>query len=267
MAELQDWTCEYNGLVMGEPDSAVSIVHVDGLLTLPDVRSSDLTLVQRHGLYAGDDYMNGRTVTLTLEVYGSTRQEFTAALNAVQAAFMPAESEKPLRFRFPGVTADRTGFVMVRPRKRSAPLDLNFANMVCNVVVELYATSPYMEADALTALPSLASPWSGSNPKLRFVIDSNVSVRPVVTVSNVKNVVLTDEITGLYFGLLYAGTTVVIDSAAETVVTGTGVHIEDKITSGSTWPEFKFGEHRLKLTSEAVTGPSTAVATFRDRWV
>jgi hypothetical protein len=80
MAELNDWTCEYNGLVMGEPDSAVSIVAVDGLLTLPEIRSSDLTLVQRHGLYAGDDYMNGRTVTVTLEVYGSTREEFTQAL-------------------------------------------------------------------------------------------------------------------------------------------------------------------------------------------
>jgi len=147
MAELDDWTCMYNGLVMGESDSPISIVAVDGLLTLPEIRSSDLTLVQRHGLYAGDDYMNGRTVTLTLEVYGSTRTEFTDALTAIQAAFMPGHEELPLTFRFPGVAADRTAYVMARPRKRSAPLDLNFASRVCNVLVELYSTAPYIFGD------------------------------------------------------------------------------------------------------------------------
>lgn len=125
VAELSDWTCEFNGLVMGEPDSAISIVGVDGLLSLPDVRTSDLTLVQRNGLWAGRDYLNGRTVTLTLEVYGNTREEFTEALNALQAAFTPGIDESPFRFRFPGAAADQTAYVMARVRKRSAPLDLN----------------------------------------------------------------------------------------------------------------------------------------------
>ncbi|MFD7257818.1 hypothetical protein [Streptomyces sp. NPDC059874] len=267
MAELADWTCSFNGLVMGEPDSAISIVAVDGLLTLPDVRSSDLTLVQRHGLYAGDDYMNGRTVTLTLEVYGSSREEFTAALNAVQAAFLPAEAEKPLTFRFPGATADRTAFVMVRPRKRSAPLDLNFANMVCNVMVELYATSPYMEADDLTTLPTLASPFSGTSPKLNFAVDSNVPVLPLITISNVKNVRLTDEITGQYFGVVYTGPTVIIDSVKQEVLSAPGEGMPGAITPGSTWPEWGFGAHRLALYSETTTAPSTALIEFRDRWV
>ncbi|MFE5621722.1 hypothetical protein ACFQ8S_06870 [Streptomyces virginiae] len=267
MAELEDWTCSFNGLVMGEPDSAISIVAVDGLLTLPELRTSDLTMVQRHGLFAGDDYMNGRTVTLTLEIYGSTREEFTAALNAVQAAFLPVQAEKPLTFRFPGAAADQTAYVMVRPRRRSAPLDLNFANMVCNVVVELFATSPYIEADAVTTLPTLSSPWAGSAPKLRFTIDSSVPVRPVITISNPYNPSINNEITGEHFGVMRAHSYPLVIDAFNERVTANGTDVSGDIAPGSVWPEWSFGDQRLNLYSGSLTGPSTASISFRNRWV
>ncbi|WP_282793678.1 hypothetical protein [Streptomyces sp. CC224B] len=250
---------------MGAPDSAVSLVAVDGLLSLPEIRTADLALVQRHGLYPGSDYMNGRSVTLTLEVYGSNREEFAYTLGAVQAAFAPAERETPLRFRFPGVAGDRTAFVNVRPRKRTAPLDLNFAYQVCNVVVELFATDPHIYGDALTT-HTLSSPWEGSDPKLRFRQAGSVPALPVIRLDNAKNIKLTDELTGDFFGLTYGGN-VTIDAAAQTVVSETGAHFEDRITPGSTWPEYAYGDHRLSLYSEAQTKPTVAEVTWRDRWV
>ncbi|MFI9206191.1 hypothetical protein [Streptomyces sp. NPDC053048] len=265
MAELDDWICEYNGLVMGAPDSAISLAAVDGLLSLPDMRTADLTLVQRHGLYPGDDYMNGRSVTLTLEVYGRTREEFTEALSAIYAAFAPAERESPLRFHFPGVAGDRTAFVNVRPRKRTAPLDLNFAHRVCNVVVEVFATDPHIYGDALVSL-NLSSPWAGSDPKLRFRQVGSVPALPVIKLDGAKNIKLTDEISGHFFGLAYDGN-VTIDSAAQTAISDTGTHIEDRITPGSTWPEYAFGDHRLSLYSEATTRATVATFTWRNRWV
>ncbi|QBZ73327.1 minor tail protein [Streptomyces phage RemusLoopin] len=288
MAELNDWTCEYNGLVMGEPDSAVSIVAVDGLLTLPEIRSSDLTLVQRHGLYAGDDYMNGRTVTVTLEVYGSTREEFTQALVNLQAAFMPGDIEKPLRFRFPGVAADQTGYVMARPRKRSAPLDLNFANMVCNVVVELYATSPYVygdapresvvrsyerEADMSGLTFPAAVPWlvkgSGeapADPITWLTQFGSVAARPQVVITAGASPTLWDDSTGQFFSVDWDGD-IVIDSAGMTVTTTQGTDITGLVKVGSVWPEFGPGLHRLRLTSRDEFTSARAVITWVDRWV
>ncbi|MEW2406471.1 hypothetical protein [Streptomyces griseoviridis] len=288
MAELNDWTCEYNGLVMGEPDSAVSIVAVDGLLTLPEIRSSDLTLVQRHGLFAGDDYMNGRTVTVTLEVYGSTREEFTQALVNLQAAFMPGEVEKPLRFRFPGVAADQTGYVMARPRKRSAPLDLNFANMVCNVVVELYATSPYVygdapretvvrsyerEADMSGLTFPAAVPWqvrgSGAPPAdpITWLTQSgSVAARPQVVITGGASPTLWDDSTGWYFSVDWDGD-IVIDSAGQTVKTTQGDDITGLVKTGSIWPEYGPGLHRLRLTSRDEFTSARAVISWVERWV
>lgn len=288
MAELSDWTCEYNGLVMGEPDSAVSIVQVDGLLELPEIRSSDLTLVQRNGLYAGDDYMNGRTVTVTLEVYGSTREEFTQALVNLQAAFMPGNVEKPFRFRFPGVAADQTGYVMCRPRKRSAPLDLNFANMVCNVVVELYATSPYIygdapresvvrsferEQDASGLTFPDAVPWlvqgSGAPPPdpITWLTQyGSVAARPQVVITAGASPTLWDDTTGWFFAVDYDGD-FVVDSAGQTVTAATGEDITGLVKVGSVWPEYGPGLHRLRLTSRDEFTSARAVITWVDRWV
>ncbi|MGW3932851.1 hypothetical protein ACWECC_32870 [Streptomyces microflavus] len=265
MAELEDWTSEYNGLTIGASGSAVSLAAVDGLLSLPDMRTADLTLVQRHGLYPGDDYMGGRAVTMMLEVYGRTREEFTEALSGVYAAFQPTGGEKPLRFRFPGVGGGRTAFVNVRTRKRSAPLDLNYAYHVCNVAIELFATDPYIYGDALETL-TLSSPWQGNDPKLRFRHIGSVPARPVIRLDNAKDISLTDEVTGQYFGLIYGGNAI-IDSAAQRVTSDTGEDFTGRVTPGSTWPEFAFGEHRLAMTSAATARATTAAITWRNRWV
>ncbi|MGY5131277.1 hypothetical protein ACWGJW_02450 [Streptomyces nigrescens] len=288
MAELNDWTCEFNGLVMGEPDSAISIVAVDGLLTLPEVRSSDLTLVQRNGLYAGDDYLNGRTVALTLEVYGQTREEFTAALTAVQAAFTAGQPESVFRFRFPGAAADQTAYVMARCRKRSAPLDLNFANMVCNVAVELFATSPYLLGETYrtetvnsskrlvidggirfpAAVPfAFALPSPGpADPLTYFTEYGSIPARPLITVTNASNPTLSDDVTDTWFGVAYSGS-FTIDSEARKVFDAQGNDITGSVMTGSTWPEYGPGDHRLRLVHGDPVTKATAVLTWQDRWV
>ena len=288
MAQLSDWTCEFNGLVMGVPDSAISIVGVDGLLSLPDVRSSDLTLVQRDGLWAGRDYLNGRTVTMTLEVYGSTRGEFTEALNALQAALRPGIDELPFRFRFPGAAADQTAYVMARVRKRSAPLDLNFAYLTCNMVVEFFSTSPFIVGDAPRnvsvksfkrekaptglVLPAVV-PWqiegqgpAPADPVTRFTQFGSVEARPVVTITDGASPILVDDVTGEFFALDYDGT-VVVDSAAMTVTNAQGGDVSGFINVGSSWPEYGPGEHRLRLRSRDEYTTATADITWSDRWV
>jgi hypothetical protein len=243
---------------MGDPSSAISIVGVDGLLVLPEVRSADLTLIQRDGLWAGDDYMNGRTVTLTLEVYGETQEDFTAALSAVQTAFRPGRAELPFAFRFPGLAGDLTAVVNARPRKRSGPLDLNFAYRVCNIVVELFATDPYIYGQATRT----ETVTGDSDPDVLtvFTQSGGVPALPSIAFTGGTNPVLTDETTGDYFGVTYTGD-FTADSVAQKVTASGGADITGLITAGSVWPEFANGERRLHLSS------GSAVITWQDRWV
>ncbi|MFB7675599.1 hypothetical protein ACFC26_29745 [Kitasatospora purpeofusca] len=265
MGELTDWTCEYGGLVIGLPDSALSLVQVDGLLSLPDVRTSDLTLVQRDGLWAGDDYLGGRSVTLTVEIYGKDLDEFSKVSNALQAAFRTGRGEMPLRFRFPGVAGGRTAFVGVRPRKRGAPLNLQFAYGVCNVVIELFATDPVLHADSMRSVRVTSAPTT-PDPVAYFTQWGSVPAKPVVVVTNAKNPVLLDTVTGLKFGVAYTGS-FTVDSAAQKVTTSAGGDITGLVTDGSVWPEYESGDHRLTLTSEAKDVEAAAALTWREGWV
>nr|BEK66828.1 hypothetical protein KPHV_40550 [Kitasatospora purpeofusca] len=261
MAELDEWTCEYSGLVIGSSDSALSLARVDGLLSLPDVRSSDLVLVQRDGLWPGDDYLDGRTVTLTVEVYGRTPGEFSDAWGALTSAYRTGRGEMPFRFRFPGIAAGETAYIMARPRKRGGSVDLSFAYGVSAVPVELFATDPKIYAATLrtervssrVGAPVFAQ--RGSDP-----------ARPVVEITDAKNPALKDELTGQTFGITYTGS-VTVDSAARTVRTSGGGDITGLVTPGSVWPEYEAGKHRLTLTSEAEDVEATALLKWREAWV
>ncbi|MEU6633817.1 hypothetical protein ABZ905_36945 [Streptomyces parvus] len=140
------------------------------IATMPEVRSNDVTLIQRDGLWAGDDYIGGRTIALSLQVQAVDVEEFNAANNLIQRAFTPGVSgESKLAFRIPGMANGREAYVNVRTRRRSAPLDASFARLSCAYEVELFATDPYIYAEQETAVtlrkgvPALV-PVDGSLP-------------------------------------------------------------------------------------------------------
>ncbi|MGW3073541.1 hypothetical protein [Kitasatospora sp. NPDC001132] len=257
---MDEWTCEYSGLLIGSSDSALSLVGVDGLLSLPDVRSSDLVLIQRKGRWPGDDILDGRPVTLTIEVYGRTPEEFSTAWAALTAAYRVGRPELPFRFRFPGIAAGETAYVMARPRKRGGSIDLSFAYGVSTVPIELYATDPKIYAESSRKVR--ASSRTGSPV---FTQRGSVPARPIVEITNAKNPVLTDELTGQAFGIAYTGS-VTVDSAAEVVRSSAGGDITGLVTPGSVWPEYEAGKHRLTLVSENKDVEATAVLTWREAW-
>ncbi len=139
----QPWTMEYGGVLLGAPGPVV-LHEPSGLLESPEVRSSDRTLLQRHGASAGTDYLGARVVQL-----GFTVLDDPAALADVLSAFQPASGDKVLRFAVPGL-AGGSGRLTARVRKRSAPVDVAYASGAARFDVELYAADPVLYADQAT---------------------------------------------------------------------------------------------------------------------
>ncbi|MFE0020519.1 phage distal tail protein [Amycolatopsis sp. NPDC059021] len=167
-----EWMAEYRGLVIGAPDSPLSLASVGGLLDLPGVRTSDRAALSRHGEVSGSDYLGARTVTLTIEVYGRERAELAAALDAVTAAFAPAQPDSPLVFRFPGIAGGAVRFVSARVRKREIPVNVEYTHGVAMATVELYCASPLIVDPALmnstVSLFDPNAPGGGVRPPFRF---------------------------------------------------------------------------------------------------
>ncbi|QDQ14320.1 hypothetical protein [Streptomyces spectabilis] len=196
-------------------------------LSLPDIRTNDITLIQRDGLWAGNDYMGGRTVALSLEVQAVNAEEFGAAVNLITQAFSPAiDGEARLSFQIPGLCNGRSAYINVRTRRRSAPLDASFARLSCAFEIELFATDPIVYASEESA----ATLRNGV--PARFSVDGSRPVTPTITYSSVSDPKVLNALTGESVGATLAP-----------------------------------GEHFLELSDPGAGAAASALIKFRDTWV
>jgi hypothetical protein len=240
---MLDWTISYGAITIGDAKSlpAVNFTNLD-VLSMPDIRSNDIALIQRDGLWAGDDYLGGRTITLSLEVQGRDAEEFSAANNLIQRAFSPGVSgESPFSFQIPGLANGRSAYVSARTRRRSAPLDASFARLYCAYEIELFATDPVIYASEETEI-TVRNGLPGG-PPTRVLVEGSRSAVPKITFTDVTNPQLTDAITGLAFSAV-----------------GTGTFTVDG-------PLYAPGERFLALSDVGVSKAGTALIKWRDTWV
>lgn len=236
---MLDWTISYGPITLGDAETlpAVNFTNLD-VLTMPDVRTNDVTLIQRDGLWAGDDYMGGRTISLSLEVQALTREEFNSTVNLIMRAFSPGVSgESPLSFQIPGMFNGRAAFVNARTRKRSGPLDGSFARLYCAFEIELFATDPVIYAQAPTTVTAR------KGVPVLLTVDGSRSAVPQIQFTTVTNPKLTNAITGVAFS-----------------ATGTG-------TFTATGPTYLPGDRYLVLSDSGTNPAGTAALTWTDTWV
>ncbi len=237
---MLDWTISYGPITIGDAETlpAVNFTNFD-VTSMPDIRANDVTLIQRDGLWAGDDYMGGRTVSLSLEVQALDTEEFSSALNLIMRAFSPGVSgETPLRFRIPGLANGREAYVNVRTRRRSNPLDASFARLSCAFEIELFATDPIIYAAEETAVT-----LRKGVPTL-VPIDGSRVAKPSITFTGVTNPKILDA----------------EDGGSTFSYTGTG-------TFTVAGPNYLPGNRYLTLIDSGTNANATALFKFRDTWV
>ncbi|MFI2242379.1 hypothetical protein [Streptomyces chrestomyceticus] len=224
---MLDWSFSFGGLTVGD-SPAIMYSNLD-LVSLPDVRSNDLALIQRDGLWPGDDYYGGRTVNISLRIQGRDAEEFSHAVNSVQAAFrLGANGETPFAFRIPGLCNGRTAYFNARTRRRSSPLDMAFARLYCAFEIELFATDPFIYASEETSVTVRKGTTA------RVMVAGSREVKPTVTYTGLTSPKLTDSITGQ-----------VLPAA----------------------PVLSPGDHFLSLTDSGSNADGAAQLKWRDTWV
>lgn len=169
-----DWIAEYRGLVIGAPDSPLSLAAVEGLIDSPAVRTADRAVLNRHGEVSSRDFVGSRTVRLTIEVNATSAAEFSTTMNAVTIAFAPSRELAPLVFRFPGIADGGLRFIVAKVRRRSAPVDVAFSKWLALVTVELYCPSPLIldiaKLSGTAGLPNPDAPGGGITFPVTFPI-------------------------------------------------------------------------------------------------
>jgi len=165
-ASFQFW---FQNALFG-PNTDFEIRSIEGL-DLPEVRNGDLPRVLDQGELMGQDYLAGRTITITLDVYPASA--LPALISATSPQSIPQEWTYWLQT--PAISTPVGG--TCRARRRSTPVDLAFAlGNMAKAVVELHATDPLLyQSTASTPIP-----WGGG---ANLVCGGTASQGPLIVVT------------------------------------------------------------------------------------
>lgn len=286
---LTDYQASYGNLLIGDGTN-YDITQVGGLLDLPDLRTSDQDRLRGNGQYAGDDFLEGRTIDLTLDVITTSANTKTATLTALATAFQATGVETPFVFQFPGIGDGGNCQLNCRVRKRTAPMDINYYHGVTSMVVELYATDPVIYDGTLTSL-STTLPINLTAGGMTFPMTFNLTfgaasyfgtmhatnygnfpVAPTITINGpVVNPTIQNLLTGEYITLNYtvaSGETLTLNFSNHTILSGSTASRYYTFVPGSTWFSIYPGSQDITFRSTTSTHTSESInLSFRNGWV
>lgn len=280
-----DWEMEYRGLLLGG-STDYSLVSIEGLLGLPDIVSSDQERLRRHGLRAGDDFLRGRGVIVTLEVYGDSEAAFTSAITNLREALRPGIDPEPLVFQFPSVAGGGKIQLEARVRAIDWPVSIRHFHRLDEITVEFYSADPRLfSASVSTETVNLPSAGGGlsfdatadfsfgatsTGGEFSLTNDGNFQAPVVFRINGpVQTPRLIHNGLGKELELdltLASGEYILLDSESRTVLLGGTASRYSKLTSGSEWWDLEPGVNQISFRG-ATTGAGTATATFRSAWV
>lgn len=283
MTITADTQVEFNGLRL---DGRYEIQSIEGLAGAPEVRTSDLPLAGRHGMYPGIDLLGGRVVTITVAVWAWTEAEFKDAVQALRTAFQPgAATETPLTFQLSGV-GDGIVRINARARRLALPQTSVYWQQAAEAVIELFATDPRIYSDTLNTVTltretSVAGHiwpqtwpmnWGGAVASGSTIV-TNTGTFPAemvlrfggpVSDPGVENVTTGATLT---FGIgLAAGEYLLVDTDARSVLLNGTASRYSTLLAGSTWPNLALGDNDIRFTAATATDAPLTI-TWRSAWV
>lgn len=280
-----DWEMEYNGLLLGGTTD-YSISQIDGLLDIPALTSGDQVLLRRHGLHPGDDFLQGRAVTVTLEIYASSDSAFETAMDNLLDAVVPGGAEIPLVFQVPGVAGGSKSLIYARPRRRSLGVNWSYYHRVPTMTIEFEATDPrvYSASESsdsvavattsggltFNATPDFSFGVAGTGGTIQATNSGNFATGAVFTVNgpctNPRIENLTSGKTIEIDITLATGSYLTVDTEARTVLLNGTASRYSSLTSTSEWFDLDPGTNEVKYRATTATG-STLDAAWRSAWV
>ena len=159
----QLWQMSYRGLLFG-PDTGYEIVSIEGLTEAPTMRAQDVPNPVGDGEFANPARLDGRSITVEIDVTADTMEEHATLLQDLDRAFAPDDSEHVLAAWLPmwvppqqdaipytGDDEELEGMglayrgirgIPARVRRRSSPATLESVFFVSKVAVEFRCQFP-----------------------------------------------------------------------------------------------------------------------------
>lgn len=274
----------YQGLTIGE-GTDYGIDRIDGLST-PSVRSADRTVSLRDGLHPGDDYYEGRTVTLSTFIAERDTADMNTKRTALMSAFAGGHPEVPFVFEVPGVAGGGERRINVRPRRARFRADIGYGAGMSKDTFQLFATDPriYDNAESFRILTLPAASGTGLTWPLTWPLSWGIAQSDSQFITNDGNFdapvsiridgpVLNPRIENLTLGKtieldidVAVGDYLDIDPDARTVLLNGTASRYSSLTQASQWWLLEPGPNEVRFRAATATA-ATMTLTWRSAWI
>ena len=278
---LNNYSFQFGSLVIGNGTPFV-INSVDGLESLPEIRTQDDVRGFADGMYTGRDFLGGRTITMEmLTLAGNGNSAFTN-FNILQAA-MNVQSAGTTTMQFTLSPYDIQQQIGVRVRARKTLVDPEYTFGYIKSVYQLFAPDPrYYDATSTTVslLPNTSLGrtynrvynmlYGGGVSGATITNSGNTTTSPIITINDpMTNPTIGNNSTGQFITVnvtLGASDVLVIDLYEKTI-TLNGSPARNLLAGNSQWFGADPGVTNFQFTGTGYSGTTAATVTYRSAWV
>ena len=280
------YSFSFSGITFGGVGSPYQILNVDGLEGLPQLRTQDDNRGYSDGMFSGQDFLSGRTITITFNTFATAGGNSAQTnFNLIQAKLLPQQSgTTPLYFILP---PSGEQFINARVRGLRTTVDPNYTYGYITSQVEFFCPDPkYYDSTQQTASMVVSNPLgrtydrvynlvygSGSYATTTSILNNGwATTYPTVTITGpITNPIIGSTTQGAYlqFTGTYTNTDSLVVNLQDKLVTLNGSSARNLLSSG-TWFSAPSGTSQFYLTGAAgstLVGTTTATATWYSAYI
>ena len=275
----------YNGWLFGGTGQGVQVLSVTGLEDLPTLRVQDDNRGYFDGMFTGRDFLNGRTITMELQIMSDGSNNYQVYLQQLQQYLISQQSGTTvLQFNLPTRGTRR---VNARVRRRAIAVNPEYTYGKAYATIEFFCPDPRIYNDTATTYtftpasgtgrtyprvyPMLYNATTGTPGNQQTMVNNgNYTTYPIYTIvgpcSN-PSIVNANTNTALNFNVTLSSTdTLTVDTDMKTVLLNNIVS-RNLLAASSQWSGFDPGNTLLSLLVSTYTAGASMVVSYRDAYI
>ena len=285
VSSLNFYSFAFNGYVFGGQGSVHQVLAVDGLEALPGIRVQDDNRGYFDGMFSGNDFLGGRTLTITILTTAGGGFSAQYNYNLLQQALQPQSSgTTPLQFQLSPAGALQR--VNARVRSNATTVDPDYTYGYIRSTFTFFCPDPKYYDDTLqTASLSVSSALGRTYNRVYNLLynyglyptDTTITnngwatTYPTITLTGpFTNAVLGNATQSLYIGLngSFSNTDTVVIDLDQRTVTKNGYAARNLLSGGSNWFSAPPGTSKFYFTAiGTIPGTTTGTVSWRSAYI
>jgi len=285
VSSLNNYSFAFNGYVFGGASSVHQVLEVDGLEALPAIRNQDDNRGYFDGMFTGNDFLSGRTLTITILTIGGGGYSAQYNYNLLQRNLLPQTTGTTI-LQFQMANNEGLQRLNARVRANRTLIDPDYTYGYIKSQYTFFSPDPRYYDDTLrTASLSISNPLGRTYNRVYPLVYGGGSISSSTTVNNagwattyptitlngpITNPTLGNVTQGNYMTIsgTYTNTDTIVLDLDSRLVTINGVSARNLVTGGSNWFAALPGNNSFYLTGTGtLPGTTSATVAWRNAYI